>query len=93
MQRGTIFQNKWAGFETYFIYMNHPVRTGAREAPATAGYQITKLNGKWVLDKAQYYYQSLRDEEHFPQVGHIDLEEAKEVFIKAILDAIGKKEE
>lgn len=89
MKKGTIFQNKWAGFETYFIFMNHPVRTRTKESPATAGYQITKVDGKWILDKATYYYHSLRE---FPEVGHIDLEEAKEVFIKAILDAIGKKE-
>ena len=67
-----LYQNKWAGYETYFT-PTYPVRTGRAEANAVGGYEITKIDGKWKCRKGQYYTYSLRDEEHFPVVGEVKI--------------------
>ena len=67
-----LYQNKWAGYETYFT-PSFPVRTRKGEADAIGGYIITKVNGKWECRKGQYYTDSLRDEEHFPVVGNVKI--------------------
>ena len=67
-----LYQNKWAGYETYFT-PTHPVRTGRAEAKAVGGYEITKIDGKWKCRKGEYYTCSLRDEEHFPVVGEVKI--------------------
>lgn len=69
---GKLYQNRWAGNETYFT-PTHPVRTGRAEADAIGGYEITKIDGKWKCRKGQYYTFSLRDEEDFPVVGEVKI--------------------
>ena len=86
MKKGTIYRNKWAGFETYFIYLNS-VSSSKMEAKKVGGLKIVNINGKWELDKAEFYKNDLQDSEHFPIVGHINI---NEVLIKAILGAINK---
>ena len=78
-------KNLWAGYETYFIYMGFPVRVGRMEASKVGGYSLSKIDGKWHFERSQYYNQHLKDTEHFPVVGHIDLEK---VMVGAILSAI-----
>lgn len=82
MKKGIILKNLWAGHEMYFVNMGFPVRTGKAEAKAIGGYEIIKIDDKWNFKRAQYYIHSLRDTEHFPVVGCVDL---KQVCIDAIL--------
>ena len=67
-----IYQNKWAGYETYFMPM-YPVRTRKGESEKIGGYKIMNVDGKWQCKKAQYYADSLKDEEHFPVVGKVNV--------------------
>ena len=84
-----LYQNKWAGYETYFT-PTFPVRTRKGEADAIGGYAITKVNGKWECRKAQYYTHSLRDEEHFPVVGNVKINILGYV-MGAMLDALERR--
>lgn len=88
MRKGTILKNLWAGHETYFVYMGFPVRSGKAEAKKTGGYSLVNVDGVWRFEKAQYYIHSLKDQEHFPVVGHIDF---NQTLIDGILNAIEKK--
>ena len=85
MKKGTILKNLWAGYETYFIYMGFPVRVGRCEGSKVGGYSLSKIGGKWKFERSDYYTSSIRDTEHFPVVGHIDLNKA---MTDAILSAI-----
>lgn len=86
MKKGTILKNLWAGYETYFIYMGFPVRVGRAEASKVGGYSLSKIKGKWIFARAQYYRKDIiNDREHFPVVGHIDLDST---MTSAILAAI-----
>ncbi len=68
-----IYKNLWAGYPTWFI------KTGANGQYAT-GIDICdtrEIDGKWRirLNGAMYYARDLKnDTEHFPIVGHIDIE-------------------
>lgn len=85
MKKGTILKNLWAGHETYFVYMGFPVRTGKCEAKATGGYGLVKLDNGWKFERAMYYVQDLKDTEHFPVVGYIDINRAMaDVILQAI---------
>jgi len=69
---GKLYQNKWAGYETYFTPC-FPVRTRKNESDAIGGYEITNVDGKWKCRKGQYYLYTMRDEEHFPVVGEVKI--------------------
>ena len=69
---GKLYQNKWAGYETYFTPA-YPVRTRKGESNAIGGYEVTKINGKWKCRKGSYYTHTIRDEEHFPVVGEVNI--------------------
>ena len=69
---GKLYQNKWAGYETYFTPC-FPVRTRKSESDAIGGYEITNVDGKWICRKGQYYLHTMRDEEHFPVVGEVKI--------------------
>lgn len=87
MKKGTIFKNLWAGHETYFVYMGFPVRTGRLEAAKVGGYRLVNVDGKWKFERSTMYRHDLKDEEHFPIVGHIDF---AKMCIDGILKAIEK---
>ena len=89
MKKGTILRNLWAGYETYFIYMNFPAHSYKNEANKTGGYQIVNIDGKWKFSKAVYYTRDLKDTEHFPVVGWIDFDR---MVIDGILQAIANGE-
>ena len=88
---GKIYQNKWAGYETYFT-PTHPVRTREFESDAIGGYQITNVDGKWKCRKGQYYTHTIHDEEHFPVVGEVKINVLGYV-MDAMLNALGMKGE
>ena len=77
MRRGTIYQNKWAGNRTYFVYMGaaHSRKGEARKVRGIGlTFLDTKDNESWKLEfDAEYYTDSLKDEENFPAVGYIDI--------------------
>lgn len=71
MKRGTIVKNKWAGYETYFICQEKRTKFGI---PMIKGYTISNIDGKWSLDEACFYLDSLKDTEHYPVVGYLDID-------------------
>ena len=80
-----IYKNLWAGHETYFVAMGFPVRSGRCEAKKTGGYGLVKIDDSWKFERATYYCHTLKDAEHFPVVGHIDMNKAMtECILKAI---------
>lgn len=88
MKKGTILKNLWAGYETYFIYMGFSVPSRKAEAKKTGDYLLVNVDGNWRFERAQMYCHSLRDQEHFPIVGHIDFEK---MCIDGILKAIERR--
>ncbi len=86
MKKGTIFKNLWAGYECYFVYQGQ-ARSAKNESSKVRGIGLHNAHGKWeVKMNAQYYTNSLRDEEHFPEVGLIDI---GKVLLNALLEAVG----
>jgi hypothetical protein len=84
-----LYQNKWAGHETYFTPA-YPVRTRKHESDAIGGYELIKITGKWECRKGQYYTHSLRDEAHFPVVGEVNIN-VLEYVRNAMLDALERR--
>lgn len=88
MKKGTIFANLWAGHETYFVYQG--AVGGRKRGPDLSwGYKLVFFENKWHLKKASFYTQDLRDAEHFPVVGHIDIDA---LLKQSILEAIFSKD-
>ena len=85
-----IYQNKWAGYETYFV-PRYPVRTRKGESEALGGYIIANVEGVWLCRKGSYYLSTLKDDEHFPVVGKVEID-VFEYVMDTILDALGKGE-
>ena len=81
-----IYQNKYAGFETYFVPL-YPVKTRGIEARKVGGYGITCVNGRWRCEKTEYYRLSLSDADSFPVVGNVEIDINR--YVKdAVLDAL-----
>ena len=81
-----IYQNKYAGFETYFVPL-YPVKTRGIEASKVGGYGITCVNGRWRCEKTEYYRQTLSDANSFPVVGEVEIDINR--YVKdAVLDAL-----
>lgn len=68
MKRGTILKNLWAGYDCYLIYM------GRKNGVYSRMLCVHNANGKWEIRNAEYYTQDLKDEEHFPVIGGINIE-------------------
>jgi hypothetical protein len=88
MRIGDIYKNLWAGYESYFVYTGKTVKRSKGVSTDTQGYGITRVSGRWIFDVAVYDRQSLMDSRHFPVVGHIDLDEQKDIFVENILSNI-----
>ena len=73
MKKGTIFKNLWAGYDCYFIYQC-PGHSRKGEAAHAKGMCVHNAHGGWEIRRAEYYTHDLRDSEHFPIVGHIDVD-------------------
>lgn len=85
MKKGTILRNLWAGYETYFVYMNFPARSYKNESKKTGGYNLVNVCGTWKLSRGVYYTCDIKDAEHFPVVGCIDFDR---ILIDGILNSI-----
>ena len=86
-----LYQNKWAGNETYFAQA-YPVKTRKGGSPLVGGYEIIKIDGEWKCQKATYYKLSLLDKEMFPMVGEVKID--INGYVKnAILDALAERSE
>lgn len=75
MKKGTIFKNTFCNYECYFVY-HGPAHTAKYEANAVSGYELLKFNNSdhWELKKGRYYIDTLKDEEHFPIIGYLDID-------------------
>ena len=89
MKKGTILRNLWAGYETYFVYMNFPAYSYKNEPKKTGGYSLVNADGKWKFNRVVYYTNDLKDTEHFPVVGWIDFDS---MVIDGLLKAIKEGE-
>ena len=87
MKKGTIFENKYAGYKTYFVYMGFPAKSGKWGEKKTCGFSLDYINGKWHFRVSEYYEDSLRETEKFQAVGFVNLEK---ICINAILDALNQ---
>lgn len=75
-----IYKNLWAGYETYFVKKRQDKR-------CAYGSEIIYLDGKWEYrDNAIYALCTIRDSEHFPLVGEINL---TEIIRRSIMEAVG----
>lgn len=83
-----IYRNLWASYETYFVKIGS-ARSEKRELPKTKFLKLTKIDEKWYVDIAEFYSQGIKDEEHFPVVGNVNL---KKVIIDAFMNALNKEE-
>lgn len=78
-----IYKNLWAGYETYFVKKRQDKRYAY-------GYQIICVDGKWEYrENAMYYLCTIRDSEHFPVVGEINL---TEIIFRSIMEAVGVRD-
>lgn len=67
LKRGQIFLNRWAGWQTIFIYL----RSDARNCHGIA---ITKCKSKYGVRLASYSKSDIQyDAEHFPCIGKMDI--------------------
>ena len=84
-----IYRNLWAGCETYFIPTGGSNRSGKNEAKIVKGYGIIKdKEGNWSFEKnVAYYAKDLKNEQFFPVVGAVDIEE---IIVQGILSGIKK---
>lgn len=83
MRIGDIYENVWSGYKTYLVY------TGEKAtAHDTRMWIVMNVSGKWRLSKGVFDVQSFRDTEHFPIVGHIDLDDAKDRFVSEVLGRV-----
>lgn len=83
MEKGTIYKNLRARYETYFV-----AKKVGGITPTVYGWKIMRVADKWKLSEARFYLYDLNnDREHFPIVGSADIEQA---IIQAILSGIGE---
>ncbi len=76
-----IYQNLWAGKETYFIPLTH-------NNEVTSGYSVVNVDGIWNLYKGNFYNDDLKnDTEHFPIIGELDF---NQLLINEILQILQK---
>lgn len=79
MRRYKIFKNNNINRRCYFVRM-------AKNKLLSTGIDIEEFDGKWKIRYlAQYYNHTLEDEEHFPVVAHVDIENE---IINSILSAV-----
>lgn len=90
MKKGTIFKNLWEGRETYFVYTDFIEPTGRTDLVRAGGYVVANYGREWRFERSIMYGFFLKDEKHFPIVGHIDFEKT---LIDGILKAIEKTPE
>lgn len=83
MPRCNIYKNLWAGYDCYFIRMY----TNGRMA---TGIKVYNAYGDWrVAYNSQFYAQDMKDAEHFPIVGKIDINQS---IISAVLATVEEQE-
>lgn len=74
-----IYKNLWAGYDCYFILMSS-------NGKMDTGITVHNADGEWrVKFMTQFYTNTRKDTEHFPLVGHIDLEQS---IISGVLAAV-----
>ena len=79
LHRGDIFLNRWAGWQTLFVYF----RTSGRFC---YGVSITKVFGKYKVESAQYYKEDISyDTEYFPLIGNINI---NDMWLNAVFGGI-----
>lgn len=90
MKRGTIYQNLWAGFLTYFVYFRTLPGPKGRNQKVEGIGLILLPDGEWkVLLRAQYYRKDVEfDRAHYPIVGILDPEYLDLMIIRAIRNSI-----
>ena len=73
-----IYKNLWVSYDCYFICSNSNKKY-------CYGYLVQKPKDKWEFCHGQFYNSDIKDTEHFPIVGEIDL---NNIIIEAVLNNI-----
>ncbi len=73
-----IYKNLWAGYDCYFVKTNS-------DKMYAYGFNVHNAHGKWEVSKGKRYISSLRDMEHYPIVGNIDL---NKILIESVLEKV-----
>ena len=86
MKKGTIYKNLWAGYESYFVYIEDNYFTKGIADVIWIG----NIDGKWKIDtNAQYIKREIeKDSEHYPIVGKLNPEEIDSMIINLILSKV-----
>ena len=78
MARVNIYKNLWAGYDCYFVRMSSNGRVDT-------GISVHNAYGDWrVKYMSQFYSHDIKNTEHFPIVGKIDIDQS---IISAVLAA------
>ncbi len=79
-----IYQNLFTGYRTYFVIIGS-AWSCKYESKKVKVLKVFEVEGKWEVEMAGFYSYALKDEEHFPVVGKINL---KSIIVEAFLKAI-----
>ena len=78
-----IYKNLWASYDCYFISSNS-------DKKYHYGYLVGKPKDCWELCPGQFYNSDIKDTEHFPIVGEIDL---NNIIVETVLNIVNKGDE
>lgn len=67
-----IYKNLWAGYDCYFVKIGS-AWSSKNEPAKTKVLLVKNWQNKWDIDFGTFYSRDLKDTEHFPIVGEIDL--------------------
>ena len=81
-----IYKNPYVTYDSYFVKTGK-APTRKMEAPASKGYNIHNMNGKWEVDKVRIYDGALKNEFSLVAENRVSIDKVIE---KAVLDAVLK---
>lgn len=81
-----IYKNLWAGYDCYFVKIGS-AWSSKNEPAKTKVLTVNNAGGEWNVSLGEFYSCHLKDTEHYPEVGTIDL---KRLIVGAFLSAVGR---
>ncbi len=85
-----IYKNPYVSYDSYFVKTGK-AHTRKMEATASKGYQIHNMNGKWEINKAQYYDHFLRDSHPVVAENRVAIDKViEEAVLGAVLKLLGE---
>ena len=85
-----IYKNPNVSYDSYFVRTGKAY-TGKMEATASKGYKIHNMNGKWEIQKVQYYDSTVRDKHPLVAETRVSIDKViEEAVLGAVLKLIGE---